>query len=350
MGLPKHYQYIIDKLNLLGWLYIHKAEEDKKWRNFKNRNIKECLDEELYLAENSQKNKYYNKRVRQFSNLAKLLLVNEDFIDDVLKISETFQLNEIAFGMPKAHVSFLSEASRKKHAKLPDDHLLYNYEITQQCLALWKCWLEYQSLRYLKKYQGKIDFRHNKKLLNKNIYYQKIPSVYFNSKLNELLKKYNLSKLWEDSMQLLLITGKMFVPDVFCPILITKNKDEVTITIPIYNETQLEDIKYKWKDIKSLKDKYLGTQNIKSYSNIDHSISILKEKIKGIRYWDLIDFEKLGVPFSQEEEIKAYNRIRKASFRVKRAAEKLTGQKKEGKTFIDEFSEFIGLDNATFKY
>lgn len=350
MDLPKHYQYIIDKLNLQGRLYIHKIEEDKKWRDFKNRNIKECLNDELDLIENSQENKYYSKRVRQFSNVAKFLLVNESFIDDVLKISETFQLNEIAFGMPKSNVSFSSEASRKKYAKLPDDHLLYNYEITQQCLALWKCWIEYQSLRFLKKYQGKINFQHNKKLLNKNTYYQKIPSVYFNLKLDQLLKKYNLSKLWEDSIRLLLITGKMFVPNEFCPILITKNNDEVVITIPIYNETQLEDIKYKWKDIKSLKDTYIGTKHIKSYSNIDHSISILKGKTEGTRYWDFIDLEKLGVPYNQEEEIKAYNRIRKASFRVKRAAENLTEQKKKGKTFIDEVSELIGLDNPTFKY
>jgi len=350
MDTQKHFNYIIDKLNLLGWIYIHKVEEDKKWRDFKNRNIKECLRDEFYLAENSQENKYYNKRVRQFSNVAKLLLVNECFINDVLKISETFQLNEIAFGMPKSQCEPLTEASRKKYAKLPNDYMLYNYEITQQCLALWKCWIEYQSLRYLKKYKGKINFQQSEERLNKNIYYQKIPFINFNSKLDALLNKYNLSKLWEDSIQLLLITGKMFVPNKFCPILITKNKDEVTITIPIYKETQLEDIKYKWKDIKSLKDKHFGTKHIKSYSNIDQSISILKEKIQGTRYWDLIDLEKLNVPFGQEQEIKAYNRIRKASFRVKRAADKLTGQKREGKTFIDEFSEFIGLDNPTFKY
>jgi len=284
MDLQQRYKYIVDKLNLQGSLYIHKIDQDRKWRNFKRKNIKKCIDGELYIDEKSQEDKYHNKRTRQFSNIAKLLLINDDFVKDILEISERFQLNEIAFGVKKANLSFLTEASRRKHAILPDDYLLHNYEITKQCLALWKCWLQYQSFRYVQKYQDKINFQQNKELLHKNLYYQKIPSVYFHSKTTKLLKKYNLSKLWEDSIQLLLATGKIFIPDSLCPIIVTKNKDEIAISIPIYKETQLEDIKYRWTAIKSLKDEYLGTKRIKSFSNIDYSIGILQDKTEGNYY------------------------------------------------------------------
>lgn len=349
MDIHKHIKFVVDKLNLEGWLYIHETDRDRKWSNFINKNIDKCLDGELYFDGNSQKDKYYNKRTRQFSNIAKLLLVKEDFINDVLEISKEFQLNQIAFGLQKAFVSFITEESRKKHEKLPDDHLLYNIETTEKCLDLWRCWIEYQSYRFLQVYQDKINFQQNEKLLKKNLYYKKIPSIYFDSKLNELLKKYNLSKLWEDSIKLLLITGKMFIPDKFCPIILSKNEDEITISIPIYKETQLEDIKHRWKYIKSLKDEYLGTEHLKSYSNIDHSISILKDKTEGTRYWDLIDLEALDIPYDQKEELKAYNRIRKASFRVKKATEGLRERKREEKTFIETLAEFAGIDNPTYK-
>ncbi|MCH7949521.1 MAG: hypothetical protein IH875_03475, partial [Candidatus Dadabacteria bacterium] len=140
MDLEKHIKYIVDKLNLEGWCYIHETDRDRKWSNFINKNIYKCLDGELYFDGNSQTNKYHNKRTRQFSNIAKLLLVKEDFIDDVLEISGIFQLNEVAFGLQKAFVSFITEESKKKHENLPDDHLLYNYEITEKCLDLWQCW------------------------------------------------------------------------------------------------------------------------------------------------------------------------------------------------------------------
>ncbi|MEX0999699.1 MAG: hypothetical protein WD000_07045 [Thermodesulfobacteriota bacterium] len=349
MNLEKHIRFVVDKLNLLGFLYIHKIDKDRKWRNFKRKNIQKCIDGELYFDEKSQENKYHNKRTRQFSNIAKLLLINDDFINDILEISEIFQLTEIAFGIKKAHLGFLTEESRRKYAKLPDDYLLYNYEITKQCLALWKCWLHYQSFRYMQKYQDKINFQQTKELLHKNLYYQKIPSVYLNSKIINLLKKYNLSKLWEDSIKLLLATGKIFIPDNFCPIVLTKNKDEIAISIPIYKETRLEDIEYRWKDIKSLKDEYLGTKHIKSFSNIDPSIGILLDKTEGIRYWDLIDLIALDIPEDLEEETKAYNRIRKATFRIKKASENLTKQQKQEKTFLETLAEFAGIDNPTYK-
>jgi len=70
MDLQKHINYIVDKINLEGSLYIHKIEEDNKWGNFKKKNIKKCLEGELYLDEKNQANKYRNKRTRQFSNIA----------------------------------------------------------------------------------------------------------------------------------------------------------------------------------------------------------------------------------------------------------------------------------------
>ena len=76
-------------------------------------NIEECLEEELHVENNSQYNRYHNKRTKQFSNIAKLLLINEDFVNDILKISDIFQLNNIAFGVQKAHVVFLTDESRE---------------------------------------------------------------------------------------------------------------------------------------------------------------------------------------------------------------------------------------------
>ena len=99
MNLEKHIKFIVEKLNLLGPEYIHKIDRERKWAYFKEMNIEECLEKGLYVKNNSQYNRYHNKRTKQFRNIAKLLLINEDFVNDILKISDIFQLNNIAFGV-----------------------------------------------------------------------------------------------------------------------------------------------------------------------------------------------------------------------------------------------------------
>ena len=349
MNLQKRFEYAVGKLNLQGFMYIHKMDEKTKWENFKKKKHKKCLEELLILEEKNQRNKYYNKRLRQFSNIAKLLLLNDNFIEDVLKLSKIFQLDKLAFGLKKTDITFITDKSRKKYANVPDDYLFYDFEIKEQCIALWKCWLDYFSIKYLKKYKHKIDFEKNSELRKDNVYYRNIPFIKFFTMLNELLKKYNLSNLWEDSIQLLLLTGKLFIPDEYCPVMVKKDKDEITISIPIYQETQLEDIKHKWEDIRHLKNEYYSKTNIKSSKGIDIYLDIIKKKKKGIRYWDLIDFEKLEIPFDAKEEMKAYERIRKGSFRIRKASEDLKKYERKEKHFVETFAEHIGLDKLTFK-
>ena len=347
MNVEKNIRFLVDKLNLLGPDYIHKIDKNIKWKDFENKNVEECIKDEIYLDEKSQHDKYFNKRTKQFSNVAKLLLIRDDFIKDVLDIADRFQLLEIAFGIQKTKVTFLTETHSKKYEKHPGDYLLYNYEVTKRCLDLWNCWIQYNSYKYLETYKQNI--RQNYELFKKSSHYKKIPSIYFKFRTEELLSKYGLSNIWEDSITLLLITGRMFIPDNFCPINLTIHENKITLSIPIYKETQLEDIKYKWNQIKKLKKEYLGYENFKSHSNIDQIINLVKEKTEATRYWDLIDLEAFDIPYDAKEEMKAYQRIRKAGFRLKKAAEELKQHKREGKSFIETLAEFSGIDNATFK-
>lgn len=74
MNVENNIRFLVDKLNLLGPDYILKIDKNIKWKDFENKNVEECIKDELYLDEKSQHDKYFNKRTRQFSNVAKLLV------------------------------------------------------------------------------------------------------------------------------------------------------------------------------------------------------------------------------------------------------------------------------------
>ena len=138
------------------------------------------------------------------------------------------RIMEIARNWKLRDISFI-----KINRKLETKKIHFN-EITDNICHVWKCILGYLNLQTIRKNIDKIKKGDFKK--------EHLPSIKFFNEIDTLLYKFKLSIIWENSIIMLLLTGLFFLPQDYCPIIIEKEKNKVKISIPILQETGLEDV------------------------------------------------------------------------------------------------------------
>jgi hypothetical protein len=336
MNLKKNLSYIKTHIEISGKLYLHKISFNTKWDDFINKEYKKVLVKDPEMEEKEPYWKYYNKRRRQYSEKAKLLLNNDRFIKRVTETVKTFGLDTLAFGWQS-----------KPNAK--PEHKYYDPEYHQQLTTLWKCLLRLKDYQFLKKFGQRV-----LKDLNSGDRggYNKIPSSIFTTSVESILNDFGLSKFWGNSIVLLLLTGFLFPPQNYLPIHLEKKNGKVSLVLPIYPETQIDDIKFNWDKITSIKKSVFDKpERTKPSKTADYYIQMAKSKKEtGERDWDLLNLEKLKIPENAAAETRAYERFRKGRNRAAKKIDSLIEKKLKEPAQTKMLEEVAGVDDGVFDF
>ena len=363
MDFKKKFEFIKSKLETTYELgQINKIDFEDKWQHFKNKNFKKCLIEPVTLDGNNHETKYYNKRNKQFLKKAKELLLNDDFINEIVDFAKEFALDKLVFGNhPDTSIQcieFSLKNYRGKKKELLQENIdeytkteskrpiifYYDPEAHPLLVFAWKALLEYKTIIFAHQLIQKL--RKEGKELSSDYDFQ-IPINKYEKRLQKILKTFGLSIIWREPIELLLTTGYFFTPQNLCPVIVERNDAEVSPNIAIYPEMQREDLLYGWDKIKRIKEKIYGKRRIKS-SSTDLFYELGAKKNKKVKYWELVDFDELGI--EEEKELKEIERIERGIQRVKKAGKDQQKLKTEAPKHLKDLEEYASKQEGYFLY
>lgn len=83
MNLKKLLSYTSHNIKFYYPLYAHTVSWKEKWDSFKNHDILKVLIEGSYRKGDDLRSKYFNKRKKQYIALCKLLLLKDEFRNEI---------------------------------------------------------------------------------------------------------------------------------------------------------------------------------------------------------------------------------------------------------------------------
>lgn len=175
-----------------------------------------------------------------------------------------WKLDELTFG-------FLQKGKNKPI------FLYYDPESLSVIKNLWNCMLLFRDIKRIHRDIEKNPLKFQIISFLKK-YHKGLKSTEFSLDLNKLLKSFNLSPIWHESILLLLLTGYFFPPQKFFEILCRKDKSDLEMYISIYPETKFDDIRYHWNEIKKLKEEIFGINRTKISKDFEKYIEIYQNK------------------------------------------------------------------------
>ncbi len=269
MNIQKHYKAIAEVIKYAEPRYVYKPGHKNKWKDFLKKRVKKVVIEGPILDEEDPKEgrrfKYFNKRFRQLSKRVKILVCNDNFIEKVMSFAKEWSLYDMAFGIKDSNTGKFKR-------------FLLNSEINREYRSLWKAYLANDDIAITRIVAKKMENPTMNKIS------KGLPSVVFNNKLEDFMVSFNLSLLWKESILLLFLTGGFVVPINLCPVILKDNGKKIDLYVPIFAETQAEDLKYNWDKIKVIKEAIYGKQKIKTSEDFDQYLKMYLGKKKGGKY------------------------------------------------------------------
>ena len=261
--------------------FKEKTSFKKKFNKILNKELDNAI-----ISFPANKDKYRAKKIAEYKEIALLLLSDEIFLNDLKILTKKWDLDKCRYHLED---NYYSEINRWEN-KLIAETLKLKLGSAKQ---------------------------------NKILPPSSIPIFQFKKDIEELLIKYNLSRLWENSIEALLLTGYLKLPKEYCRGVISFSDDgNPLLFIEITPTITLKDIKNKWKKIEEIKNQIypLRKKRIKETKNIEEIVET--EGNYGKR-WDLV--EKQYSRF--DKRIMAIESLRKSE---KRLSEKRQRMIKEG--------------------
>ena len=324
---PEIIQAIDDELDRLGPIYIYTTSFEEKWNAFISKDVVNCLVRvPIRRFEDKKLDKYFKKRFLQCYSKAYKLLTNDSFIKQVIKFAKQSEFDYFIFGIsPQVREHFEEILNGNEDINIPVKGKLfsgdrtpveyYYQEIRGKLSHMCFLYFETKDHYYINKHKEK--FPNGILDPTKNKYAHNMPSEKYARGLKKLMKNFGLSFWWNNSITLLLLTGRLFPPENFCPVNVEREHDEVSVSIPIAPETQLEDVMFSWDKIQYLKKDFLGNNKGRFSSKELAYLSKSRKKNAQTPYSVLVDYENIPLGHIAEEQ-KAFERVRKGIQRAKK--------------------------------
>lgn len=345
---------------------VAEINPEEKWMALRKKEYKNCLVEPIYYEKSESEFKYYNKRQKQFYKEAKELILNDNFVNTIISTAKEFALNNKKYSFSPIHICEIRDLGKE----IPLESLNSNYprreipinfkDINKPCeayynpehcdllIGFWRSMLTFADYLYVKENLEGI-----KKAIDLNSstkeYVDNFPRKLYRKKLKEILDLFNLSLAWEESIELLLITGWVFLPRNIQPVILIKSGNEITISEMIAHSTQREDLIYSWGKVSNLKNQIFGkSKRTKSSSKAEYYLDLASSASQTESYRDVLDFSETNVPCDEKEEEKAMKKLYKGISRAKKSAQVKEPSKFRLPEYLEIYQTFIEESDGSY--
>lgn len=178
------------------------------------------------------------RRHREKEQRAALLLAENGFKDALCGLARQWALDRRVYEVDRTAFYFREgQAGRMCW----ETCLLW---LSIEYLRKWGAQEQQEERRLADRYSADLDFQALER--GKREARRRLPINRFAYEVREFTRRFGLSGLWDESVETLLLSGRLLVPHHDCRLVLKPEEDRTRLFLEVFPETRKEDIEHKW--------------------------------------------------------------------------------------------------------